>query len=33
MAQRALHGVNLTGWLTLEAWVTPTLFADSGALD
>jgi hypothetical protein len=33
MAYRALHGVNLTGWLTLEAWVTPTLFADSGALE
>ncbi|MBR1829304.1 MAG: cellulase family glycosylhydrolase [Atopobiaceae bacterium] len=33
MAERALHGVNLTGWLTLEPWVTPELFADSGALD
>ncbi|MDP9859730.1 glucan 1,3-beta-glucosidase [Olsenella profusa DSM 13989] len=33
MAGRALHGVNLTGWLTLEPWVTPSLFADSGALD
>jgi glucan 1,3-beta-glucosidase len=31
--QRALHGVNLSGWLTLEPWVTPELFADSGALD
>jgi glucan 1,3-beta-glucosidase len=30
---RAFHGVNLTGWLTLESWVTPELFADSGALD
>lgn len=30
---QALHGVNLTGWLTLESWVTPGLFADSGALD
>ncbi|MDO4848985.1 MAG: glucan 1,3-beta-glucosidase [Coriobacteriia bacterium] len=29
----ALHGVNLTGWLTLESWVTPELFADSGSLD
>ncbi|WP_321971077.1 glucan 1,3-beta-glucosidase [Paratractidigestivibacter sp.] len=33
MAGVALHGVNLTGWLTLEPWVTPELFADSGALD
>ena len=33
MAERALHGVNLTGWLDLEPWVTPTLFADSGALN
>lgn len=33
MAERALHGVNLTGWLCLESWVTPELFADSGALD
>ncbi len=33
MASRALHGVNLTGWLTLEPWVTPSLFADSGVLD
>ena len=33
MAERALHGVNLTGWLTLESWVSPALFADSGALD
>ena len=33
MSGRALHGVNLTGWLTLESWVTPNLFADSGALD
>ena len=33
MAGGALHGVNLTGWLTLESWVTPELFADSGALD
>lgn len=27
-----IHGVNLTGWLTLESWITPELFADSGAL-
>jgi glucan 1,3-beta-glucosidase len=33
MNGRALHGVNLTGWLMLESWVTPGLFADSGALD
>ena len=33
MADRALHGVNLTGWLTLESWVTPELFAGTGALD
>ncbi len=29
----SLHGVNITGWLTLESWVTPELFSDSGALD
>ncbi|MBR3234715.1 MAG: cellulase family glycosylhydrolase [Atopobiaceae bacterium] len=33
MLLRAFHGVNLAGWLTLEPWVTPELFADSGALD
>ena len=33
MAEKALHGVNLTGWLTLESWVTPEIFAGSGALD
>ena len=33
MRPRAFHGVNLSGWLTLEPWVTPELFADSGALD
>ena len=33
MASNALHGVNLTGWLTLESWVTPELFAEAGALD
>ena len=33
MKVRAFHGVNLAGWLTLEPWVTPELFADSGALD
>ncbi|MGI6230366.1 MAG: glycoside hydrolase family 5 protein [Tractidigestivibacter sp.] len=33
MADGHLHGVNLTGWLTLEPWVTPELFAQSGSLD
>ena len=33
MGTHPLHGVNLTGWLTLESWVTPELFAESGALD
>ena len=33
MGGRSLHGVNLTGWLTLESWVTPELFAGEGALD
>lgn len=33
MGDRSLHGVNLTGWLTLESWVTPELFAEAGALD
>lgn len=33
MAKHPLHGVNLTGWLTLESWVTPELFAEAGALD
>lgn len=33
MGSRSLHGVNLTGWLTLESWVTPELFAGAGALD
>lgn len=33
MASNTLHGVNLTGWLTLESWVTPELFAEVGALD
>lgn len=32
MTDRALHGVNLAGWLSLETWVTPELFAGSGAL-
>lgn len=28
-----MHGVNLAGWLVLEAWVTPSLFAGTGAFD
>lgn len=32
MAQRALHGVNLTGWLSLESWITPEMFAGTGSL-
>ena len=28
----ALHGVNLTGWLSLESWVSPDLFAGTGSL-
>lgn len=27
-----LHGVNLSGWLVLEPWVTPELFAGTGSL-
>lgn len=30
---KVLHGVNLSGWLVLEAWVTPSLFAGTGAYD
>ena len=33
MQERALHGVNLTGWLSLESWVTPDLFAGTGSLN
>lgn len=32
MEGRKLHGVNLTGWLVLEPWVTPELFAGTGSL-
>lgn len=28
-----MHGVNLAGWLVLEPWVTPSLFAGTGAFD
>ncbi|MCH3967804.1 MAG: cellulase family glycosylhydrolase [Atopobiaceae bacterium] len=30
---RTVHGVNLSGWLVLESWVTPSLFASTGAFD
>ena len=30
MSER-LHGVNLSGWLIVEPWVTPSLFAATGA--
>lgn len=30
--ERQLRGVNMTGWLNLESWVTPELFARVGAL-
>lgn len=33
MDHAMLHGVNLAGWLVLEPWVTPSLFASSGAFD
>ena len=33
MAHGALRGVNLTGWLTLEPWVTPEPFARTGCVD
>ena len=33
MGDEMLHGVNLTGWLSLESWVTPDLFAGTGSLD
>lgn len=32
MAQPVIHGVNLSGWLVLEPWITPSLFASTGAL-
>lgn len=32
MAESTLHGVNLSGWLILEPWVTPELFAGTGSL-
>lgn len=30
---KPLHGVNLSGWLVLEPWVTPSLFTGTGAFD
>lgn len=30
---RPLYGVNLGGWLVLEPWITPSLFAGTGAVD
>ncbi len=32
MSSTTLRGVNLDGWLVLEPWVTPELFAATGAL-
>ena len=32
MERHALHGVNLSGWLCLESWITPELFAGTGSL-
>ena len=33
MAKVALHGVNLSGWLSLKPWITPEYFAEAGVLD
>jgi len=33
MKQRAIEGVNLGGWLLLERWMTPSVFAGTDALD
>lgn len=33
MESSVLRGVNLTGWLTLEPWVTPTPFAHARCVD
>lgn len=33
MRKKALHGVNLGGWLILERWMTPSVFAGSDAED
>ena len=32
MGAATLHGVNLAGWLIPEAWITPEVFAGTGAL-
>ena len=29
----AIRGVNLSGWLVLESWITPSVFAESGTFD
>ena len=31
--QERIRGVNLSGWLVLESWVTPGVFSATGALD
>ena len=33
MSKRALHGVNLGGWLVLERWMTPSVFAGMDVRD
>lgn len=33
MSDIALHGVNLSGWLKLEPWITPEYFAQAQVLD
>lgn len=33
MLEEKLRGVNLAGWLVLEPWVTPSLFASTGTFD
>lgn len=33
MLEEKLQGVNLAGWLVLEPWVTPSLFASTGTFD
>lgn len=33
MDHATLHGVNLSGWLVPESWVTPSLFSSTGTFD
>lgn len=33
MTRKAIYGVNLGGWLVLEKWMTPSLFAGTEAVD